>query len=62
VYRLFLSLGLTASLATAADLFPLDQVRAGMRGTGHTVFSGERVEARRSQSWPCRRWSPWMEK
>jgi hypothetical protein len=44
VYRLFLSLGLTASLAVAADLFPLDQIRAGMRGTGRTVFTGERVE------------------
>jgi hypothetical protein len=44
VYRLFLSLGLTASLAAAADLFPLDQIRAGMRGTGRTVFTGERVE------------------
>ena len=44
MYRLFLSLGLTASLAVAADLFPLDQIRAGMRGTGRTVFTGERVE------------------
>lgn len=44
MYRLILSLGLTASLAIAADLFPLDQIRAGMRGTGRTVFTGERVE------------------
>jgi len=28
----------------AADLLPLDQVKAGMKGVGKTVFSGEQVE------------------
>lgn len=28
----------------AADLLPLDQVKAGMRGVGKTVFTGEQVE------------------
>ncbi len=41
---LTLLLLLSATSAQAADLFPLDQVKAGMRGTGRTVFSGEQVE------------------
>jgi len=35
---------MSAAFLTAADLFPLEQVKAGMRGTGRTVFSGEQVE------------------
>ncbi|MDA1311721.1 MAG: hypothetical protein O2968_00150 [Acidobacteria bacterium] len=41
---LTVTLGLSAASLTAADLFPLDQVKAGLRGTGRTVFSGEQVE------------------
>jgi hypothetical protein len=43
VYRLLLGLGLCASVA-GADLYPLDRVRAGLKGVGRTVFAGEKVE------------------
>ena len=35
---------LALSPARSAELFPLEDVRAGMRGTGRTVFSGQEVE------------------
>ena len=35
---------LAVSSARPAELFPLEDVRAGMRGTGRTVFRGEKVE------------------
>ena len=35
---------LASSTARAAELLPLEQVRAGMKGTGRTVFQGSRVE------------------
>src|SRR5204863_7354147 len=40
-----LALAAALSAQTASTpLFPLKDVRAGMRGTGRTVFSGDRVE------------------
>ena len=46
VLQRLLILGLTfvAIPLTAADLLPLDKVKAGMKGIGKTVFSGEQVE------------------
>ena len=35
---------LAALPARSAELFPLEEVRAGMQGTGRTVFSGQQVE------------------
>ena len=35
---------LTAWPAFSAEFLPLEEVRAGMRGTGRTVFSGQKVE------------------
>ena len=35
---------LSASPARSAELFPLEEVRAGMQGTGRTVFIGQEVE------------------
>ena len=35
---------LAVSPAHSAELFPLEEVRAGMQGTGRTVFSGQEVE------------------
>ncbi|MBI3684319.1 MAG: hypothetical protein HY235_28430 [Acidobacteria bacterium] len=32
------------AVQAAAQVLPLREVRAGMRGTGHTVFTGERIE------------------
>lgn len=38
-------LGLLAALLHALDpFFPLDRVRPGMKGTGRTVFAGDRIE------------------
>jgi len=37
-------LALTAASFAQTPLFPLKDVRAGMRGTGRTVFSGNRIE------------------
>lgn len=41
---LILGLMLVGLPLVAVDLLPLDQVKAGMKGIGKTVFSGERVE------------------
>ncbi|MCG6921782.1 MAG: hypothetical protein LJF15_11965 [Acidobacteria bacterium] len=35
---------LASSLAGATEVLPVDEVRAGMEGTGRTVFEGSRVE------------------
>src|SRR5258708_12037199 len=35
---------LLCALAGATDFFPLQDVKAGMRGIGKTVFSGDRIE------------------
>ncbi len=45
--RRLLWLGLAAlsiSALRAADFFPLDKIRSGMRGTGRTVFAQDKVE------------------
>lgn len=41
---LILGLMLVGLPLAAADLLPLDQVKAGMKGIGKTVFTGEQVE------------------
>jgi hypothetical protein len=38
------ALALAAALSAQTRIFPLKDIRAGMRGTGRTVFSGNRVE------------------
>jgi hypothetical protein len=35
---------LSAVLSAQTGFFPLKDVRAGMRGTGRTIFSGDRIE------------------
>ncbi len=37
-------LGVAGLAASAAELFPLAEVRAGMKGTGRTVFQGREIE------------------
>jgi len=37
-------LALTAALSAQSNIFPLKDVRPGMRGTGRTVFTGSRVD------------------
>ena len=37
-------LALTADLSAQTNLFPLKDVKPGMRGTGKTVFSGNQIE------------------
>jgi hypothetical protein len=37
-------LALSTALCAQTPLFPLKDVRAGMRGVGHTVFSGSRID------------------
>src|SRR6516225_3322037 len=37
-------LALAATLPAQGPFFPLKDVRAGMRGTGRTVFSGNRID------------------
>jgi hypothetical protein len=44
VYRLFCLGLLGLSALGAADFYPLDRIRPGMRGTGRTVFSQDKVE------------------
>jgi hypothetical protein len=44
VVRLLCSLLLAASLCAQIRVFPLKDVRAGMKGTGRTVFAGSRIE------------------
>ena len=39
-----LALCLAGALPAALDIMPLKDVRAGMRGTGRTVFTGDKVE------------------
>ena len=41
---LLVLLGVTGLAASAAELFPLADVRAGMKGTGLTVFQGRKIE------------------
>lgn len=41
---LLLALGLTASAQQTLHYLPLSSVRAGQKGTGYTVFSGQKVE------------------
>src|SRR5690349_8135944 len=38
------ALALAAALSAQTTLFPLKDVRAGMRGAGRTVFSGSRID------------------
>ena len=38
------ALALAAGLSAQPALFPLKDIRAGMRGTGRTVFSGGRID------------------
>ena len=37
-------LGVAGLAASAGELFPLSEVRAGMKGTGRTVFQGREIE------------------
>src|SRR6185437_7671468 len=37
-------LALTAALSAQSNIFPLKDVRPGMRGTGRTVFTGSRID------------------
>jgi len=37
-------LALSGALAAQTGFFPLSDVKPGMRGTGRTVFSGDRIE------------------
>ncbi len=42
--RLFLAIAAVPTLAAQTALMPLQDVRAGMRGTGRTVFTGSRID------------------
>ncbi len=42
-FRGVAALGVAATLA-AADFFPLDRLRPGMKGVGRTVFAGDKIE------------------
>jgi hypothetical protein len=44
-FAIALALVLTAPIAQAAlSIMPLKDIRAGMRGTGKTVFNGDKIE------------------
>src|SRR4051794_28673466 len=43
-FGVLLALALTAGLSAQTALFPLKDIRAGMRGTGSTVFNGNKIE------------------
>ena len=42
--RFICCLLLAGTLSAQTGIFPLRDVRAGMKGTGKTVFSGDRIE------------------